>query len=70
MANVPVLDVTRVKNLIKILIDFGRTNLLISELKRDDIEYILDLGTDVLNKDESLICLQGPVMICGGLFGK
>ncbi|XP_022655837.1 serine/threonine-protein phosphatase PP1 isozyme 1-like isoform X2 [Varroa jacobsoni] len=69
MANVPVLDVTRVKNLIKILIDFGRTNLLISELKRDDIEYILDLGTDVLNKDESLICLQGPVMICGGLFG-
>lgn len=52
------------------LTDFARSENLISELTRDDIEYILHVGMDCLARDASLIALPGPVIAAGGLFGS
>ncbi|XP_003740062.1 serine/threonine-protein phosphatase PP1 isozyme 7-like [Galendromus occidentalis] len=63
------MDRERLRDIVLKLIDFGKTTHLVSELSREDVEYILDWGQRVVRREESVTEIAGPVTICGSLFG-
>lgn len=70
MAVQATVDTERLMKLVRQLVEFARSDALISELTKDDIEYILQVGMDALSKDPSLLAIPGPIIVAGGLFGS